>query len=166
MIFELVKDFAAALEAMPADHPKRRMLQLLEEAIRRDIHFIERHPTTLFHCLWNLCWWYDSPEAGKHYEEPDGGWEEAPPWEREGEKLFEFLERRRAEKEERTPGFRWVRSLRPPSVHLGTAQRAVFRGHEDVVNSVSYSPDGSRIVSGGGMVRCACGTRRRVSASR
>lgn len=43
MIFELVKDFSAALEAMPADHPKRRIVRLLEEAIRRDIHFIARH---------------------------------------------------------------------------------------------------------------------------
>lgn len=40
MIFELAKDFSAALAAMPADHAKRRMLELLKEAIRRDIHFI------------------------------------------------------------------------------------------------------------------------------
>ena len=48
MIFDLAKDFAAALAAMPAEHPKRRMLTLLEEAIRCDIHFIARYPTTLF----------------------------------------------------------------------------------------------------------------------
>ena len=63
MIFEIVKDFSAALAAMPTDHPQRRVLRLLEEAIRRDVHFIDRHPTTLFQCLWNTCWWYDSPEA-------------------------------------------------------------------------------------------------------
>ena len=48
MIFELVKDYAAVLDAMPAEHPKHRMLELLQEAIRRDVHFIARHPTTLF----------------------------------------------------------------------------------------------------------------------
>ena len=56
MILDLAADFAAALDALPRDHPKRRMLELLEEAIRRDIHFIARHPTTLFQCMWNTCW--------------------------------------------------------------------------------------------------------------
>ncbi len=51
MIFDLASDFAAALDALPQDHPERRMLSLLEEAMRRDIHFIDRHPTTLFQCM-------------------------------------------------------------------------------------------------------------------
>jgi hypothetical protein len=73
MIFDLAKDFSAALAAMLEEHPKRRMLELLEEAIRRDIQpptplltrgcggpgFIARHPTTLFQFMWNTCWWYD-----------------------------------------------------------------------------------------------------------
>jgi hypothetical protein len=66
MIFDLAKDFSAATTAMPADHPKQRMLSLLEEAIRRDIHFIARHPTTLFQCMWNTCWWYDCPQMAKN----------------------------------------------------------------------------------------------------
>jgi WD40 repeat protein len=33
-------------------------------------------------------------------------------------------------------------------VHLGTAQKAVLRGHEEAVLSMSYSPDGARIASG------------------
>ena len=56
MIFDLVKDFAFVLNAMPESHPRRRILKLLDEAIRRDVHFIERHPTTLFQCTWNTCW--------------------------------------------------------------------------------------------------------------
>ena len=67
MIFELAGDFGEALAAMPAEHPKRRMLGLLEEAVRRDSHFIARHPTTLFQCLWNICWWYDCPEADAEF---------------------------------------------------------------------------------------------------
>ncbi len=74
MIFDLAEDFAAALDALPEAHPKHRMLRLFDEAIRRDIHFIDRHPTTLFQCMWNTCWWYDCPEAPEHYEEPEGGW--------------------------------------------------------------------------------------------
>ena len=65
MIFDLAKDFSHALAAMPPDHPRRRILSLLEEALRRDVHFIDRHPTTLFQCLWNAWWWYDCPETAR-----------------------------------------------------------------------------------------------------
>ena len=51
-------------------------LKLLDEALRRDIHFIDRHaseyPQGLFQCLWNICWWYDCEEAAAHYVEPVG----------------------------------------------------------------------------------------------
>ena len=57
MIFDLAQDFVDALAAMPADHLKWRTLGLLEEAVRRDIHFVALHPTTLFQCMWNLCCW-------------------------------------------------------------------------------------------------------------
>ena len=67
MIFDLVKDFADVLEAMPQEHPRYRILKLLDEAIRRDVHFIDRHPTTFFQCMWNTCWWYDCPENQKFY---------------------------------------------------------------------------------------------------
>lgn len=55
MIFDLVKDFADVLEAMPAEHLRRRIWKLLDAAVRRDMHFIDRHPTTLFQCMWNSC---------------------------------------------------------------------------------------------------------------
>ena len=126
------------------------MLGLLEEALRRDIHFIARHaqdyPQALFQCLWNSCWWYDCPEAEKHYVMPEGGWKEAPPWTRPV--LAPLLEEWRGEREKATPGFKWLRSLRPPPIHLGTAQKMVLRGHESAVNSVAFSPAGQRIVSG------------------
>ncbi len=56
MIFHLIQDFADALDSMPREHSRHRILALLDEAIRRDVHFIDRHPTTLFQCLWNTCW--------------------------------------------------------------------------------------------------------------
>ena len=151
MIFELAQDFNDVVAAMPREHPKHRMLELLEEAIRRDVHFIARHPTTLFQCMWNTCWWYDCPEATEYYEEPQGGWptgEKAPPWFRPGAKLSSLLQIWRCDKEKAILGFAWVRSLRPPPIHLNTSQRAVLRGHTGGVTAVAYSPDGYHIVSG------------------
>lgn len=51
MIFELAQDFYDAVAVIPQAHAKHRMLELLEEAVRRDVHFIDRHPTTLFQCM-------------------------------------------------------------------------------------------------------------------
>ena len=44
MIFDLAKGFVDVLPAMPNEHPRRRILALLDEAVRRDVHFIDRHP--------------------------------------------------------------------------------------------------------------------------
>jgi len=127
MIFELAEDFAEALAAMPADHPKRRMLGLLEEAVRRDIHFVARYPTTLFQCLWNTCWWYDCPEAAEHYEEPDGGWAEPPPWDYPGLKLSDVLDEWDRQKQCHVPGFRWLQVNAPPFTGHGAAEDPVVR---------------------------------------
>ena len=55
MVFELAEDYKNALAAMPVDHPRRHVLALKEEAIRTDIHLLDRHPNRLFHCLWSRC---------------------------------------------------------------------------------------------------------------
>lgn len=68
MIFELVKDFADALAAMPWEHPRHRILSLMEEALRRDVHFIGRHPTTLFQCMRNTRWRHVCSEAARYHE--------------------------------------------------------------------------------------------------
>ncbi len=146
LMFELITDFAQALESLPAEHSRYWILELLEEALRRDIHFLARHPMTLFQCLWNSCWWYDCPEAARHYVLSDRHAKSMLPWERPGEKLSTLLEAWRARKEEQ--GGVWLRSLRPPSVPLGSAQKGVFRGHTSGVRSVTFSPDGSCLASG------------------
>lgn len=59
LAFDLIQDFETALRVLPAAHAEHRLLSLLNEALRRDIHFIARHaenyPQALFQCLWNSC---------------------------------------------------------------------------------------------------------------
>jgi len=148
MGFELAADFAAAVAALPGDRPALRLLRLLEEALRRDVHFVARHPTTLFQCLWNSCWWYDCPEAARHYDLANRTEEGPLPWERTGPRLSALLERWREEKEARTPGFIWLRSRRPPPVPLGRPRNVVLSGHTDHVCSVAFSPDDTRVATG------------------
>jgi WD40 repeat protein len=149
MSFALVQDFAAALAAMPEQHPRQRMLALLNEAIRRDAHFVDRHPTALFQCLWNSCWWYDCPAARDYYEFADDGPEsKVAPWLTDGPKLHRVVEQWRTDKERATPGFPWVRSLQPPPDHLDASLARVLRGHDSMVASLAYSPDGTLLASG------------------
>jgi WD40 repeat protein len=132
---------------MPREHPKHRILELLEEAIRRDIHFIARHPTTLFQCMWNTCWWYDCPETARHYMESEGARQEPPPWGRAGSKLCECLKNWRDEKARHVPGCPWLHSRRPPPTPLGVGLRGFLSGHVQGVWCVSYSPDGLRLAT-------------------
>jgi len=152
LVFELLADLTNGAEALPEDHQQRPLLKLLAKALGREIHFIDRHredyPQGLFQCLWNHGWWYDCPQADRHYEPPAGGWRQPPPWRLPGPKLHRLLERWRAEKEQRQPGFFWLRGHRPPALHLASAQWAVLRGHERWVTSVSFSPDSRQIATG------------------
>jgi WD40 repeat protein len=152
LTFELPGDFRRAIRSIPADRSQRRILELLDEAIRRDINFIARHaedyPQALFQCAWNHGWWYDCPEAARHYDPPEGGWKHPPPWERSGPKLYQVLERWRRERKASADAS-WVRTHRPsPIPPLASPLKTVLRGHGDGVGSVTFSPDGSRIASG------------------
>jgi hypothetical protein len=147
LVFELAGDYAEAARRLPPEHPQRKNMRLLEEALRRDIHFLARHPQCLFQCLWNEAWWYDCPEAAIHYKwlghAPD-----LPPWRRPGLKLSTLLKAWRDAREAQSPGLVWLRALRPPPTPLGTGLLATMKGHEDRITSVAFSPDGRRIVSG------------------
>src|SRR5262249_3219727 len=131
LVFELAADFLAAVHTMPPDHEWHRRLRLICEALGMDLPFLGRHPTALFQTLWNHCWGYECPQAAKHYrEEADRG---MPPWKVPGPKLSKLLERWHQQKSEAEPGYCWVRLLRPPSHHLGTALRKILSGHEKSV---------------------------------
>ena len=142
MIFDLVKDFTDVLIAMPEGHPRRRILKLFDEAIRRDVHFIDRHPTTFFQCLWNTCWWYDCPDVERFGSTGSAGGH------RRRQNLHVHMEKWRIRKSDTTPTFTWLRSLLPPQDRLGTGLVASLVGHDMEVNCVAFSADGSRIATG------------------
>jgi WD40 repeat protein len=152
--FRLGEDFTATVEALPPERIERKRLTLLEEALRRDLHFIARHaqvyPQALFQCMWNSGWWYDSAEAANHFVVPVGGWKKRPPWENPDPamRLCTLLERWRKEREANYPRFHWLRALRPPFTALDAGQLAVFSGHTGAVTSVAFSTDGHLVLSG------------------
>jgi hypothetical protein len=151
-VFDLAMDYTRTLQRLPDEYDRvsRKHLRLIEQALRSDLHFLAHHPTALFQCLWNRCWWYDCDEAAAHHDPPPGGWPAGgPPWLQDPEdRLSTRLRRWRTKKAARAPGFVWLRSLRPPPYPLGGAELACLQGHTDYVRSVAWSPDGRRLASG------------------
>lgn len=127
MIFDLADDFSKVIQIIPGGHPIIRILNFLEEAIRRNIHFIFKHPTSLFQCLWNTCWWYDCPDALNHYEKTNRGIHEFSY--SEDQRLCTLLQKWRIERQPQSIQKPWARSRRPPLIRLGLGQQMVFQGH-------------------------------------
>jgi WD40 repeat protein len=153
-IFDLADDLSAAVERHPADRSQHEILGLLQDILRRNLHFLERHslgyPQAFFQCCWNDGWWCDCDELASHEARPLDGWgDEGPPWQRSGPKLSALVAQWRAGREAAFPGFPWVCCRRPPAVPLGTQGTTVLRGHEGTVQSVAFGPDGRRLASGG-----------------
>lgn len=139
---ELPDDFGEALKVLPRSSQQFHLIALLGEALRTDVDFIARHPEQLFQCLWNRCWWYDCPEAAHHYDAPEG------PWQNPDHPISAFLEKWRAAKEHRAPGFRWVRSLRPPEQPLGAIEPSpALPNHNEQITGLSFSADGRWLVT-------------------
>jgi WD40 repeat protein len=149
MVFDLVRDFGEAVRHAPAGHSALRLVRLLGQALRCDAHFLTRHPTSVFQCLWNRGWWYDCDQAARYHRPPSNGWPcGGPPWEQPEPRLSTILSQWRRSKEQRLPGFFWVRSMRPLQSALGGPLQGIFQGHEHSVMSVAFDPEGRRIVSG------------------
>ena len=147
MGFDLALEYTDNLSALPKDRPQHRMLLLLREAIYRDLHFIARHPTTLFQCLWNTCWWYDSPELAKHYAEANEN-DSNPAGDLSGAGLCDLMEHWRKCKEDQTPGFTWLRDLRPPRTALGSPLSWVITSDE-AIWSFTIAKDGRNLITAG-----------------
>ena len=153
LVFELSADFSRALESLPEIRPGRRIAELLDEALRRDIHFIARHaqdyPQSLFQCLWNSCWWHDCPEADRHYAKAAGEFDSADiDAESPGGRLSSLLVSWRLKKQELSPGLNWLRALRPPPRRLSRGAVAQLRGYW--TRAVAISPCGRLLACVGG----------------
>lgn len=147
MIFDLMRDFADILDALPAPHPRRRILALLAEAIRRNGHFVDRHPTTVFQCLWNSCWWHEAPDEldGNPARDP-----QVAPKPQDGHlasHLRELVRLWRSERERALPGFPWIESLRPLPGSLGSRHSLRVPAHSGPVSSIQRGPVADQVLS-------------------
>jgi hypothetical protein len=147
-IFELAVDFRSAWQAIPHGHDWRQNLRLMDQALRRHIHWVHRHrkdyPQGLLQCLYNEIQWCDSLEAQDHYDDPeDVDYDDRPPI-RRTPKLHELLARWR----DARPAKPWVRDVRPPKHLVGGAELTCLRGHQTSVIGAAFDSTGGRIVSG------------------
>ena len=139
MVFDLAADFSRAVASLPMERPIRHILYLLEEAIRLDIQFIERHPTTLFQSLFNLCSW-NTLAADKHSPSEEDTRRDGEEVSRTGSlrTLMRHWREQVAQSGMRS-GACWLRAVTPPRIALGTSAEMVFRPGGVVV---SISSDG------------------------
>ncbi|MBV6505249.1 MAG: hypothetical protein ILNGONEN_00807 [Syntrophorhabdaceae bacterium] len=151
LVFELVDDYKNTIEHLPKQRPMYRILQLLGKALMRNTDFISRHPSTLFQCLWNSCWWYDCPDLSHHYPWLANSSLKKAPWTRRGFKLYELMETWRREKEvTETNQFVWLRYLRPPHTHINSPLHSILSEHNEVVQEISVAYEANLIASVGG----------------
>lgn len=155
LLFELPSEFHMAISLLAPSDVRVKILVLLEEALRRDIHFINRHsqdyPQALFQCLWNTCWWYDCPAANEHYCSPSPvSFASVVARPSENGQLHRLMEKWKQLVELRPESWYWLRSLRPPEIPLGVGQEAMLVGHQGGVTSLAYAPSGGRLASGSG----------------
>lgn len=141
LVFDLVIDFGRVVAEIPAGCPLQRILRLLAEALRRDVHFVARHPTTLFQSVWNLCWWFDGPGVESNGEPHRSSQVRTVPT------LSALMDAWRSTKEAWVPGFHWLRTLRPPGTGLGGPLVSVLLGHRTEVTSIAVSACGGHIAS-------------------
>lgn len=146
MIDELLQHMHEACRVLPRDHPRFLVLRLLREAIHRDIDVLDSHPTGLFQCLWNSCWWYDNHELMSHSEKSSAKTETAKPESRFTSTMAPLLEEWRASRHNALANPCWFRNLRPPPVSLGTGQMALL----EVGGGFGFSPDGKEICTANG----------------
>ncbi len=142
--FDLAGELARVTQRMPENDSARQLLRLLEQAIRGDIHFLVRHPTTLFQCLWNRCWWYDCPESAEHYLPGD-----KPPVQSGSNSRTLRLDGSLAKNQGGRAARFHLAPLAPPLPHAsGAGLLAVLQGHAGPVLGVAFSAQGDRIASG------------------
>ncbi len=152
LALDLARDFSDAMNALAPEYPDYQLLKLLSEALGRDIHFIDRYPTTVFQCLWNTCWWYDCAMAKQFYEISDGS---NKPWKGDKARLNSLLENWKETKESQVPGFLWFRSLLPPRIPLGQGEVTTLETPVAKILHLAFDADSTRLacLTGSGIIR-------------
>ncbi len=149
MIFDLAADLGRAATAMPAGDPQAALLGRIERVLRRDIHFVERNPGSLFQCLYNSCWWHDDPDSTNHSDQTEDNVAHGLPSPvKPVFGLRELAKRWRLEKEREPAHPLWLRLLSAP-LAPGETQERVLVGHQAGVAALVVSPDGQTAVSVG-----------------
>lgn len=147
MVYELIDDFVEAARVLPPEEWTRAGLGLIENALRRDVHFIARHaktrPLVVLQCFWNQSRWI----AGSLPLRMDDSAAEE----------HQFLEWRFADRLDRhlsAPlsgnAHPWLRVVGPHSHRTGCAPLATISGHSRGVVSVAVSHDGRHLATCGG----------------
>ncbi|MFA6186461.1 MAG: WD40 repeat domain-containing protein [Phycisphaerae bacterium] len=147
-IYELAEDFAEAIRSIPSKAKYNKFYSIIKEAIRRDIHFIEQHPGTLFQCLWNACWWYDCHETHEHYNVDAIEYSnKLLPWKGSKEKICKLLESWDSTRATNNQNHVWLKSHRPPIYPLNQSQIRVFNGHKSGIRDVCFSRNDEYVIS-------------------
>jgi len=118
MILELIRDFSDTVAAMPADHPRRRMLGLIQGAIRLSAHILADDPVQLASQLHARMVGLQEPEITRLLG--DAAASQTGPW---------------------------LRPVKLCATAPGGPLLRTLEGHTDSVNSVAVTPDGTRAVS-------------------
>ena len=145
MVFDLAADFSAAIGGHAGRPPAVADSAFAGRGApsRYSLHWAASDDAVPVHV--EPCWWYDCPQAARHYVPPSGGWPPGgPPWEQPGPKLFQILEQWRA-KRNRWASAQWLRSLRPPPDRLHSPLVTILPGGD--VSGVACSPDSRYIAS-------------------
>ena len=101
----------------------------------------------LFQCLWNSCWWSDSPESWLHYYSLISK-DDPVPEKTSIPALHAVMEKWRGEKQKKSPQFPWLRLVRPSQATRGEKRSLQLYGHTDSIKCLAISNDGAFLASG------------------
>ncbi len=146
MILDLVNELRDVIDAVPALHTRYLTLKLLRDAILRNLAFLNRHPTTLFQCTWNVLSWDDvSDVETKSFADR----EMISPTikDTQNRAIARLVREWRRIKESTTPGFAWLQAGRRPFSPVDVRTKTVLRGHWGAITSLAASPNGRLLAS-------------------
>ncbi|MBI3800909.1 MAG: hypothetical protein HY268_28530, partial [Deltaproteobacteria bacterium] len=167
MVFELATDLVAALQTLPVERSRHHILSLIEEALRREIHFVFGRPELLTQQLYNRLQWKRLQSLRPLIQTLEDKLNGTRPWlhsitpYRESEYLIRTL----AAGTEETSccsispddmflvfgSGRWIGGenvLKVWSMESWTEQ-SMLHGHQEQITACPVSPDGTFIVSAG-----------------